>query len=245
MFGVLDSVDSTNNYAMGLVQAGVARHGDGWFARDQFSGKGQRGKVWKSTPDTNILLSILVNPSAFFQKYPPLFNMAVATFVASFIQKETKESFFVKWPNDLYWNDRKAGGILIENRITGNDWNWAVIGIGINVNQTRFPAGLPNPVSLCKIKSRHWNPEALARKLHKQLVNHLDLKFSEKAVWKAYNDFLYKKGKEVRLKKGNAHFFTTIDGVDAAGRLHTHDVMERVFEFGSVEWIIEPHNLIS
>jgi len=244
MFRVLERVDSTNNYAMAMVQSGMAKHGDAWFTHHQFSGKGQQGKVWKSKPGLNLILSVVIKPSLFFQNHPPLFNMAVAAVVATFLKNETKEEIWVKWPNDLYWNDRKAGGILIENRFSGTGWNWAVIGIGINVKQTRFPAGLPNPVSLFQIKNREWDPETLARKLHEQLVKKLSGKFLVKTVLKTYNDILYKKGMEVKLKKGSAQFVTCIDGVDVSGRLHTHDVMERVFEYGSVEWVIRPHSLL-
>lgn len=245
MFRVLDRVDSTNNYAMELVQDGKAKSGDAWFAKEQVSGKGQRGKIWKSKPGMNLLLSIAVVPAPFFQQHPPLFTMAVSSIVAGFLQEETKENIFVKWPNDLYWNDRKAGGILIENRILGSEWKWAVIGIGINVNQVHFPKGLPNPISLFQIKSREWDPEALARKLHSRLIKELGNDFSVIKVMEAYNRNLYKKEQEVFLKKGNARFKTRICQVDALGRLHTQDVMDRVFEFGEVEWIITPHAFIS
>ncbi|MBS1927455.1 MAG: biotin--[acetyl-CoA-carboxylase] ligase [Chitinophagaceae bacterium] len=244
MFRVLDSVDSTNNYAMELVQDGLANHGDAWFAKEQFSGKGQRGKIWKSTAGMNLILSIVITPTPFFQQHPALFNMAVASLVADFLQNETKEKFCIKWPNDLYWNDRKAGGILIENRFSGPEWKWAIIGIGINVKQMQFPSSLPNPVSLCQIKSREWDPEALARKLYSQLIKGLEQKFLAKTVLSAYNNKLYKKGQEVGLKKGNTRFTTTIGHIDGLGQLHTHDVMDRVFAFGEVEWVIRPHSLI-
>jgi len=244
MFRVLDSVDSTNNYAMGMVQDGMANHGDAWFAMDQFAGKGQQGKIWKSTPGANIIMSMAIQPPAFFDNQRPLFNMLIAGTVAAFLHQELQQKIFVKWPNDLYWNDRKAGGILIENRFSGNEWKWAVIGIGINVNQTSFPLALPNPVSLCQIKARNWDPIALAKSLQQQIVEKLNATYTAEKIVDEYNSILYKKVQQAKLKLGNANFTTTINRVDANGKLHTQDLMERVFEYGSVEWLIAPHSII-
>jgi BirA family biotin operon repressor/biotin-[acetyl-CoA-carboxylase] ligase len=244
MFRVLDSVDSTNNYAMGMVQDGMANDGDAWFAMDQFAGKGQQGKIWKSRPGANITMSLAIGPASFFDNHRPLFNMLTASITANFLSEVLEQKIFVKWPNDLYWNDRKAGGILIENRFSGTEWKWAVIGIGINVNQTSFPASLPNPVSLCQIRPRNWKPIELAKSLHRKLMEGLKAEQSVNKILEEYNAVLYKKGQKARLKLDNASFISTIDGVDVNGNLLTHDVMERVFEYGSVEWLISPHSII-
>ena len=86
----------------------------------------------------------------------------------------------IKWPNDLYWQDRKAGGILIESIVRSREsgvgsWEWAIIGIGININQTTFPDDLPNPVSLKQITGKNFDPVELA----KELCGLLDKRFTE------------------------------------------------------------------
>ena len=149
----LDTVDSTNNYAMALVHEGVAQHGMVVIAKHQTKGKGQRGKVWETIPDANLSFSIIVQPH--FLLPAQAFQLLATTAVA--IQNQLEpiigDELKIKWPNDLYWRDRKTGGILIENVIRGTQWQWSVIGIGINVNQTAF-VQLQNPVSLKQINSR-------------------------------------------------------------------------------------------
>jgi BirA family biotin operon repressor/biotin-[acetyl-CoA-carboxylase] ligase len=146
-FSILNSVDSTNNYAMGKVHAGMAKHGQAWFANDQTAGKGQRGRTWASTPGENIILTVVIQPDALLTTKTFPFNAYIALTCLDFLQKTAGDHFSIKWPNDLYWCDRKAGGILIENVIQGTEWKWSVVGIGINVNQLTFPESVTNAVS--------------------------------------------------------------------------------------------------
>ena len=106
----LQSVDSTNNYARRLLHEGLAEHGTTIFAHEQLAGKGQRGKAGYQKKDLNIILSIVVNPrplqlSRQFQ-FSACISVAVREFFAKYARADTK----IKWPNDLYWRDRKAGG---------------------------------------------------------------------------------------------------------------------------------------
>lgn len=242
LFNILDSVDSTNNYAMGKLHEGLATHGMAWFAREQTAGKGQRGKQWESEPGDNILLSIICKPAKAFISNPFFLSALVANTCADFLQKITGEDFYIKWPNDLFWRDRKTGGILIENKYQGENWNWAVIGIGINVNQTMFAADLKKPVSIKEVSGKdQFDPQRLASELHEYILENInnisDTHFP--AVLEKYNTLLYKRSKQVKLRKDNAVFTTTITGVNAYGQLVTADAGERVFDHGTVEWIFE------
>ncbi len=138
LFSILDSVDSTNNYAIEKIKHGFGINGKAWFANDQWGGKGQRGKTWESEPGKNIILSITSKPNPLFAENPFYFSALVAATCRNFIAGLTSTPVKIKWPNDLYINDRKAGGVLIENIYKGNSWEWAVIGIGININQIEF-----------------------------------------------------------------------------------------------------------
>ncbi len=240
MFNVLDSVDSTNNYAMAKLQEGTAKHGMAWFAQEQLAGKGQQGKTWETRAGQNIALSIAIQPAKVFHLNQFYFNAALSNTCQRFLTKYAGEEISVKWPNDLYWRDRKAGGILIENKLMGKSWKWAVVGIGINVNQVSFSRRLPNPVSIKKISGRTYDPVALARELHEQIMDGIDRvtedSFTE--LLAEYNRNLFQKEKIVRLKKGNASFETQIKGVNKFGQLLTEDAVERSFSFGEVEWIL-------
>ena len=139
------SVDSTNNYALTKLHAGLTQHGAAFFAHEQIAGKGQRGKTWISEKDANLILSVVINPHHLLELTQQfLLSACVAVSAAEFFSRYAGDATRIKWPNDLYWSDRKAGGILIENIIGSQrsdtespiaSWLWAVAGIGININQ--------------------------------------------------------------------------------------------------------------
>ena len=157
-FVILDVVHSTNNYAMENVHARMAKHGKAYFSTNQIAGKGQRGKVWEAEKGQNIALSIVLEPSmlSIVQQFRLSTVVSLACF--NFLSKYAGEETSIKWPNDIYWRDRKAGGVLIENILQGKDWKYSVVGIGININQTIFDPALPNPVSLKQITGKTFDP---------------------------------------------------------------------------------------
>lgn len=239
-FRILDSVDSTNNYAMAALHAGLAKHGMAWYARHQDSGKGQRGKHWISQPGKNIIMSFVFEPPVLFSSRSFLFNAVISNACYTFLNAHIKNEVKVKWPNDLYIRDRKAGGILIENIYKGTTWKWAVVGIGINVNQVDFPDTLKNPGSMKMLTGENYDTIELAKELYQIILQAVvDIGHSAMSeIIKTYNDNLYLANHTVRLRKQNAVFETTIEGVNEHGQLLTSDRMPRQFEFGDVEWIL-------
>jgi BirA family biotin operon repressor/biotin-[acetyl-CoA-carboxylase] ligase len=155
-FTVIPSIDSTNNYAMQMVHARLANHGDVWFALEQTSGKGQRGKSWQSSRGENILLSIVLQPLFLVPMRSFLLNAAITLGVYDFYNKYAGRETRIKWPNDIYWRDRKAGGILIENIIRLESWLFAVAGIGLNINQVNFGEHLQKATSLRQITLKNF-----------------------------------------------------------------------------------------
>jgi BirA family biotin operon repressor/biotin-[acetyl-CoA-carboxylase] ligase len=239
LFNILDNVDSTNNYAMAKVHEGLANHGDGWYAKSQTSGKGQRGKNWEAASDQNIILSIVIKPALCFRLKPFCFSAYIALCCSQFLEKISNCKVYIKWPNDLYMNDRKAGGILIENQFSGTEWKWAIVGVGINVNEDQITQKVSRAIALKEIVGHSLNPLALSQLLHQEMLQGLSA-VTEANVHEliaAYNTRLYKKNEIVKLRQGNAVFSTTIKEVADTGELITHDVMERTLPFGSVEWL--------
>ncbi len=244
----LQSVDSTNNYARTQIRAsglperqGGDRHGMAIFAHEQVAGKGQRGKNWVSRKDQNIALSVLIKPAnpAVSQQFQ--LSAAVALAVQQFFRKYAGDECRIKWPNDLYWQDRKAGGILIENIISGSgNWEWAIVGIGININQVQFPEDLPNPVSLKQITGKESDPCLLA----KELCNYMDEQYNRlcqegfPGIYHDYCSHLYKNGQVVKLKKETRVFEALVKNVTPEGRLLVQHAIEEEFNFGEVEWVI-------
>lgn len=242
----LETVDSTNNYALHLIHAGLAQHGTAVFASEQTAGKGQRKKTWYAAAGENILISLLLRPEGLSVAEQPALNAAVALGAHDFFCRYAGEDTKLKWPNDLYWQDRKAGGILIENILsTGTQsaaaWKWAVAGIGININQTNFGDFNRRPVSLKQITGRSFDPQILARELRDCVLQKFEQLKKEGApvILAGYNQCLYKLHKKVRLKKDNRIFESEIRGVEADGRLLTYHGIEETFAHGEIEWLTD------
>jgi BirA family biotin operon repressor/biotin-[acetyl-CoA-carboxylase] ligase len=172
----LPSIDSTNIYAMEQIKAGKAISGSCYNTPFQTHGKGQHGRVWESEKGQNLLCSYVLelkslNPA---KNWGPEdqkgLSAAVAIGAKAFFGANAGDETLIKLPNDIYWRDRKAGGILIENSLRGSEWTWAVIGIGFNINQTSFSPDAPNPVSLRQITGRQWEIARLQTELSKALT---------------------------------------------------------------------------
>ncbi len=273
---ILESVDSTNNYAMAMVRSGLAKHGDGFFAMAQVSGKGQRGKTWVTERGTNIIITLAMQPGGLQMHQQFQLSAAVALGVYDFFSHYAGEETYIKWPNDIYWRDRKAGGILIENvivsrqasdegekskvpaqdisiennfgpgmegftlqasRLTPSPWQWAIIGMGININQTSFPEHIRNAVSLKQITGKEWEVVALAKELCVYVQNRYEQLLTGKDLLMDYNSHLFKKGQTVKFKKDSRVFDAVVKEVNNAGELVLITAMEEHFNFGEIEWI--------
>lgn len=241
----LQSVDSTNNYARQQIHAGLAQHGMAVFTHEQVAGRGQRGKAWTSEKGMNIALSIVIKPGSLQLNQQFQLSSCAALAVHDFFTKYAIDKVSIKWPNDLYWQDRKAGGILIESVIgtsqpVNGKWLWAIAGIGININQTIFPDYLPNPVSLKQITGSDYKLVPLARELC-QIFQHYYHELTTEGfdrIYRLYNQHLYKINKPVRLRKDNRVFDALIKGINSSGKLMTQHAIEEEFDFGEVEWVI-------
>ncbi|MDB5232649.1 MAG: biotin/acetyl-CoA-carboxylase ligase [Chitinophagaceae bacterium] len=233
------TIESTNNYAMAQVQNDAATHGTAWFAHMQTNGRGQRGKAWETEARQNIILSILLDTSTF--DLGRSFEISIAIAVAahqlfsSYAGDETK----IKWPNDIYWRDRKAGGILIDNIVRGTKWQWSVTGIGMNINQAVFNDAIMNAVSLKQITGKTHDRVALAKQLCEKIQTQYELilagKFKE--ILDVYNSVLFMRGAEVRFKKGNQAFTAIVDKVNQWNQLEISNGPQDHFDFGEVEWV--------
>ncbi|GAB4093886.1 biotin--[acetyl-CoA-carboxylase] ligase [Flaviaesturariibacter terrae] len=243
----LQQVDSTNNYATALAHAGLAEHGTAVLAKAQTAGKGQRHKGWTAEPGANITMSLLLRP--FLLPGPdgaPLsigdafyLSAAAALGVQRFFAAYAGEETFVKWPNDLYWRDRKAGGILIENIFAGSDWKWAVVGTGININQADFGDLAGRAVSLRQITGRERDIRSLALELCGSIEAALEqLALDRDSVLSDYHRVLYRLGETVRFRKGGRVFEAEVLGVTSTGRLRVRHGVEEEFAVGEVEWVL-------
>ena len=181
----LSEIDSTNMYAMEQIHAQKALSGSVYQTDFQTNGKGQHGRIWESHRGENLLCTYILELNSLKQgkNWVPSeqlgLSAAVALGVQAFFMEFAGEETKIKKPNDIYWRDRKAGGILIENIVRGTDWNWTVIGIGLNINQTQFSNEAGKPVSLKQITGKHWDIKAMQKKLAESLSASLNLWLTE------------------------------------------------------------------
>ena len=234
---ILDSVDSTNNYAMAMVQDGKAIDGTAVFAREQTGGKGRRGRQWISNKDDNIILSILIQMQwhAISQQFG--LSMAVSLGCFDALSQYVPGKVFIKWPNDLFINDTKAGGILIENAIRGTLWQWAVIGVGLNINQEKFTGSAFKATSLKVVTGGDFNVLQISKELYISVLKRID-SLKEGAFDKMleeYNQNLFARDQLVKIKKENTFFETSIKSVSAKGQLITEDKIRRQFNFDEIK----------
>lgn len=206
----LDIVDSTNNYAMQLIDADKAQHGLTITARTQTGGKGQRGRSWTGEPGKSLLMSIITDP-----KLPItdqfVFNALVAVVIADLLAHNYNiPHTYIKWPNDIIVGDKKAGGILIENIIRGSRWAHSVIGLGLNVGQEHFPAELPYATSLLIATGSHFDVGRLCVQLSENITAAVSHPPPADVVMKRYNEYLYKKGAPQGFHDDKRHWQATI-----------------------------------
>ena len=159
-----DILPSTNVYATQLMAKKDVIEGTVIVVKYQTAGKGQGSHTWDSDSNKNLLFSIILYPDTVLPEEQIFITMAVSLGVCDFLN-----SFFegsqIKAPNDIYYNNHKIAGILIENTIVDGIINSCVVGIGLNVNQTSFHSDLPNPISIANITGKEQNTDDCLNKL--------------------------------------------------------------------------------
>jgi len=139
----LKEVDSTNNYLKKMVSnSDPLPEGTVIMADHQFAGRGQQEQVWQTEPGKNISTSIYLKPNFLPLEKQFYLTISVSLAIADALSDFLPSPVQIKWPNDIYYNKRKLGGILIENTLTGSTIKSAIIGVGLNINQAEFPEEL-------------------------------------------------------------------------------------------------------
>jgi len=244
-FTELTEVDSTNIYAMNQVKTNMAGHGAAFLAQKQWAGKGQMGKVWEAESGQNILLSVVLDPKKLVfngsELEPSIVSMLIAVGCFNFFITYAGDETRIKWPNDIYWRDRKAAGILIENSFRGPIWQWSVAGMGVNINQTEFGTGLQKAVSLKQMTGKTFQVPALA----KELCNHIEAALQmvvdkgPGTLLELYNNALYKKEEQVQLDIEGKKITATICRVLSNGHLEieTENGIKQSHALGAIQWL--------
>jgi len=169
----LDKIDSTNKYATQLLKNESVREGTIISTTHQFAGKGQRGNTWESEIEQNITLSLILYPHFLLAYQQFLLSQSISLAIQSFATEILGEGVFIKWPNDIYYRDKKITGILIENSLSGKNLASSIVGIGINVNQAHFSPTLQYATSFHQITGRRYDLSNLIQ----QLAHHIEARY--------------------------------------------------------------------
>lgn len=218
----LDSVDSTNDYASNLVKHLAPTEGTVVTAQEQVGGKGQRGTMWESELNENLLCSIILFPTYLSHANYFYLTKVVALALRELVEEHTEKEVYIKWPNDIIVNNKKIAGILIETIWNDQKMQSAVVGIGLNVHQTKFENNKATSIKI--LNPKLGDVEECLKGLLNYLDKYLLLLQSGQytTIARLYREHLFKLGQVSKFIYHDMELDAMITGVDEAGRLRLY-----------------------
>jgi BirA family biotin operon repressor/biotin-[acetyl-CoA-carboxylase] ligase len=216
----LNATDSTNSFLKELISNEDIADYTVVVAECQTQGRGQMGTVWDSETGKNLMFSLFKDLSIHDVDFPFYISMAISLAILKALKSLNIPDLHIKWPNDILSADKKICGILIENVIK-NKLNSTIIGIGVNVNQTKFK-NLPKASSLKNITGVHYNLDEILHSIIKYTKYYSSILQNEEydAVKSEYENSLFRKDKPSTFKDANNDLFSgIIKGVTKYGKL--------------------------
>jgi len=219
---VLPTVDSTNNFARSKVASGPIHEGMVIQAMHQTEGRGQQSKQWNSAAGQNALFTLILKPEFLDLRKISFLNFAVAVACRDAIARILPDSeVLIKWPNDIYIEDSKICGILIENALAEKA-RYSLIGIGLNVNQIHFPEELHHAISLKMISGLDFNIEQVIHTFLEELeryYNELKRHPGLQRIRETYISHMYQLHEVLPFHHESDTYLAQLVGVDPLGRI--------------------------
>ena len=217
---ILAETTSTNTYLATLCQKEVCAELTTVYSSFQSAGRGQRGNSWESEAGKNLLFSFVVYPD-FLEAHRQFYLSQVTALALHDVLSTYTEGISIKWPNDIYWKDRKICGMLIENDLSGVHLYCSVIGIGLNINQEIFRSDAPNPVSLAQITGKTYDREEVLARFLRIFFNYYFLLLQEKEeeIRAAYIAALYHGDGYYSYIDATGRFDACIHAIEPTGHL--------------------------
>ena len=234
-----EELPSTNSWLMEGLSTQLFPEGTVVFAAHQTQGKGQRGSGWDSEVSNSLTFSILLKPT--FLPLATMFDLSICVALALCnCLNEIRPGFKVKWPNDIYFENKKIAGVLIENQMHKSVCQNAVIGIGLNVNQESF-ANLPKATSLKQIVGVHFRVENIMERIC-ELLEAKYLRLKSGAYDSLFNEYLglmYWFNESHLFKYNNQEYRAVLKSVLRNGRLLLEftEGQQRDFDIKEIEFI--------
>jgi len=236
---IYNTLDSTNSEAQRLLAAGTVVNGTSLLAKEQTEGKGQLGRSWYADAGSHLAMSVILIPQNLTAIELPLTGMKVSLgIVRALKQLDVNLDPQIKWPNDIYVNEKKLAGILLENALAGNKIQHIIIGIGMNVNERIFPDDLPNPISLFMATGQQYDLYEMAQliRMHvMETVENCDL------YWKQeYDECIFGRHSIRKFDRLGQQIEGIVMGVDEQGRilLKIKDGSIQSFFSHEIKWIL-------
>ena len=235
----MEEVDSTNRFLRQMesydeeaLTVAVADY--------QTAGKGQGTHTWESEAGKNLLFSLLVCP-----RWVPVRRQFLLSEAGALAIKEVLDSyaegFSLKWPNDVYWNDRKISGTLIETSVDSRGIKRCVFGVGVNINQMQFLSDAPNPVSLAQIVGHEVDREEVLQKIIDAFLRYYELlrRADYQDVSGIYHLSLYRRKGYHWYEDADGKFEGAFVEVEDDGHLVLHDKkgVIRSYAFGEIKFV--------
>jgi len=241
----LDEVNSTNTYLKSLLEKQLDLSEGTMVCSDlQTSGHGQVGNSWESERGANLIFSILLYPHSILPSEQFYISQAISLGIVDFLTSYCQlEDISIKWPNDIYWKNKKICGILIEHFISGHLIENTIAGIGININQKVFKSNAPNPVSVYLINGKTYDIKDAASVVWRFVFSrYLQLLENKRELIRTdYFSLLYRKEGFHKYSDENGIFSAKIIDVQETGVLVllTDKGEKRKYAFKEVEYQLE------
>lgn len=238
----LDTINSTNSFSRELLKLdNNIPNGTVVVTKEQTSGKGYGKNTWESEAGKNLTFSLILYPD--FIPPDEQFNISRAVSLGIYDYLKTMlNDVKIKWPNDIYVQDRKIAGILIENSISGNSIASSIIGVGLNVNQVLFKSDAPNPTSMKLRAAKDFDLHSTLKILLTFIENRFLQLETDRGydINKEYFAALYRKGKFHYYEAEGEKFKAKIIDIEPCGSLvlETSEKQVRKFKFKEISFLI-------
>lgn len=239
----LDSTGSTNSYLAG--RAIDLPHATVVSTYNQTAGRGQRGNSWESEPDKNLSFSVLLRPKNIIARQQFYLSEAVSIAIVNTLKRHIpNQKVAIKWPNDIYVNDMKICGILIENTLSGYNITQSIVGVGLNINQLKFLSDAPNPISLIHFTNTEKPLDSILDEVTDEIIatfDHYDTTQQFDALHNRYLSMLWRKdGVYPYSTPDGSKFMASITDVAPDGIITLHDTNNntRSFAFKEVSAVL-------
>lgn len=237
-----DETNSTNNLLSKLCDEQHIAAFTTVYTDYQTAGKGQRGNTWEAERGANALFSFVCYPT-FLEARRQFLLSQIASLAVCQQLAQYAEGFSIKWPNDIYWQDKKIAGILIENDLAGMHIGRCITGIGLNINQKTFSKELPNPVSLTQITHQSYDcRKMIGDILHRaQVLYQLGQEEQGAAdIAQQYKERLFRKQGMHRYADAGGEWKGRIVEVEPDGHLVLEDEQGKLrrYAFKEVEYLL-------